>query len=331
MRIAIITPRVIPPFARLDAELISQFCDVVVFPYFGPRSIVGLQKLVKSSDAVIIWFLGRHAPSAVLMARCLRVPMISVIGGFEVAWVSSIGYGIKPRTIKERIIKWMISQSNLVLSVSSFSRNEAVSRFPQYSQKFRLVPNAVNTTRFTLPTSGSRRGVISVGAITRETIGRKSWQAVSDVAARMPDVQFSVIGRVGDSAGRAFVQQLPSNVSWYGYLADEQLISKLQGASLYLQPSIHEAFCVALAEAMACGCFPVVSKLGALPEVVGETGTMLQSLSSDSIEAAIRKGLNRPESDRLKIRDRIVARFSTDCRAQLLRESLNEVLSPKVA
>ncbi len=328
-RITLVTPRVIPPFARQDADLLSQSFEVEIFPVFGPQSVGSLRESIKKSDVVLIWFLGRHAPWAILLARLMKIPILSVIGGFEVAWVDSLSYGIKPRSWKEHVVRWMIAQSRLVLSVSMFSKCEAESRFPRFSGKFRLVPNAVDTARFNMPANGRRGGVISVGAINQETIGRKSWHLLADVAKRLPDVHFSIIGTAGDSAGRDFVRSLPSNVTWHGYLTTEQLIQELQEASVYVQPSVHEAFCVALAEAMSCGCFPVVSNLAALPEVVEGTGTLLRSLSADALVDAIQSALNRPESERATIRDRIVANYGTEKRARTLEATISEILSTK--
>jgi glycosyltransferase involved in cell wall biosynthesis len=50
------------------------------------------------------------------------------------------------------------------------------------------------------------------------------------------------------------------------------LISALKTAKVYCQLSYTESFCVAVLEAMACGCIPVVTDRDALPEVVGDVG-----------------------------------------------------------
>lgn len=326
-RILIVSPRVVSSFVKQDYDLLADRFDVHLLPVHSWRSLPKLYSEMKRADATLIWFLGRHALPATILGRSLNVPIVSIIGGFEVAWVDSLRYGIRPGSYKERVIGWMIAQSHLVVSVSTFSKGEAETRFPQFSQKFRLVPNAVDTSRLSLPITGRREGVISVGAINRETIGRKSWQTFSDVASRTPDIRYSIVGNVGDLAGRKFIQDLPANVTWHGYLSTEQLTRKLQEASVYLQPSVHEAFCVALAEAMSCGCFPVVAELAALPEVTGGTATLLHSLSPDAVEAAIRNALKRPESDRVVIRDRIVANYGTERRGQLLREIISEVMT----
>jgi FkbM family methyltransferase len=47
----------------------------------------------------------------------------------------------------------------------------------------------------------------------------------------------------------------------------EELLSHIQDAAFYIHPNIwEETFCVSLAEAMSCGCFPITTDIGALPE-----------------------------------------------------------------
>ena len=45
-------------------------------------------------------------------------------------------------------------------------------------------------------------------------------------------------------------------------------MSHIQDAAFFVHPNVwEETFCLSLAEAMACGCFPIVSDIGALKEV----------------------------------------------------------------
>lgn len=47
----------------------------------------------------------------------------------------------------------------------------------------------------------------------------------------------------------------------------EDLLSHVQDAAFYIHPNVwEETFCVSLAEAMSCGCFPITSDIGALRE-----------------------------------------------------------------
>ena len=56
---------------------------------------------------------------------------------------------------------------------------------------------------------------------------------------------------------------------------------------VYLQPSRYEGFGLAVAEAMACGTVPIVSRAGALPEIVGDAGVILSVTSPDSLATSL--------------------------------------------
>lgn len=62
------------------------------------------------------------------------------------------------------------------------------------------------------------------------------------------------------------------NVYWRGKLPQGELAQELLSADLLVYPtSFTEVFAINAVEAMAAGCYPVTSRCGALPEVMGDT------------------------------------------------------------
>jgi glycosyltransferase involved in cell wall biosynthesis len=62
---------------------------------------------------------------------------------------------------------------------------------------------------------------------------------------------------------------LPSNVHFLSRCTPLELRQHYRSSQYYFQLSYFEGFGVALAEAMACGCIPVVSTACSLPETSG--------------------------------------------------------------
>lgn len=63
------------------------------------------------------------------------------------------------------------------------------------------------------------------------------------------------------------LKSLP-NVLYSPCIEREELVSHVQDAAFFIHPNVwEETFCLSLAEAMACGCFPILSDIGALSEV----------------------------------------------------------------
>jgi len=82
-----------------------------------------------------------------------------------------------------------------------------------------------------------------------------------------------------------------------------------------------ETFGVATAEAMSCGCVPVVSEVPSLREVTGETGYVVNRKDIDSIVNAIRKSFESTSAQRLACSE-YVKQFDIDRRAERLLEAV---------
>lgn len=68
------------------------------------------------------------------------------------------------------------------------------------------------------------------------------------------------------------LQALPG-VEYSPCIDREDLLPHIQDAAFYIHPNVwEETFCVSLAEAMSCGCFPITTDMGALPETSNGMG-----------------------------------------------------------
>jgi glycosyltransferase involved in cell wall biosynthesis len=61
------------------------------------------------------------------------------------------------------------------------------------------------------------------------------------------------------------------NVEYSAAVDQEELVAHYQDAAFFIHPNIwEETFCVSMAEAMKCGCYPIITNIGAISEVAGE-------------------------------------------------------------
>jgi glycosyltransferase involved in cell wall biosynthesis len=61
---------------------------------------------------------------------------------------------------------------------------------------------------------------------------------------------------------------------------------------------------------MLAGCIPVVSKCGALPEVVGDCGIYLDTIDPQAIAKSVSEALEFPDEARLNARTRVLREFT---------------------
>jgi glycosyltransferase involved in cell wall biosynthesis len=213
------------------------------------------------ADVSFTWFASSHANLTARFARILQKKMILVVGGYEVAKVPGIGYGAQLDRKKAKSVEFVLKRADKIIAVSEFSKREIMEcgEFPDLQRIY----NAIDTKKFS-PSGGRKENIVlTVAETNKMTIKRKGLETFVKAAALVPEAHFVLIGPNLDDSIEALRTVAGENVEFAGHLPEEAPIEYYQRARVYCQLSIHEAFGVALAEAMSCECIPVVTFDGA--------------------------------------------------------------------
>ncbi len=311
-------------FVERDMRILRERHEVREVRY---RSLLSLPKMfaaILRSDLSFTWFASIHAFWAVLFSKLLGRKAVVVSGGYDAACVPEIRYGLCCRWWKRWCPKLVFRLADLILCVSQYNMRETMINALAPRRKVMLLYNAVETELFPLSHNSNFRKVITVAAITDITFRKKGLHLFVQSARFLPDVEFLMVGPEVDSAGKRLREEAPSNVVFTGPRYGGELVSALQQAKVYVQASVHESFGVAVAEAMLCGCVPVVSRRGALPEVVGDCGFYLEELTPEELANKVRLAL---ESDiGPKARRRILEKFPFERREKKLLAAINHLV-----
>lgn len=123
---------------------------------------------------------------------------------------------------------------------------------------------------------------------------------------------------------------IQENVNFIGSIKNEKVVDWMQRSIAYVQISDTETFGVAIAEAMSCGTHVIVSKRGAIPEVVGKHGVYVDHNNPVSVAGGIIDVLKlSPSEYSLKsdnLRNHIVDNFSYEKRRDKIEIIINEIL-----
>jgi glycosyltransferase involved in cell wall biosynthesis len=102
---------------------------------------------------------------------------------------------------------------------------------------------------------------------------------------------------------------LAGRVRYLGYVSDDERQQLYLEASMLVLPSLEEGFGMTAVEAMQAGVPVVASDRGALPEVVGDAGTLIDPTDEQALAAAMehllanpRERLARAEAGRVRAR-----------------------------
>ena len=307
------------PFVLIDREILRRHFDVLEFRWSAYRHPARsfLISTVRNLpyDLTFAWFGDAHASFATRVARVLRKPSVIVVGGYDVSDLPGYGYLSTPEGLRQAHRHFR--QATCVLPVSPTLEGELLRRFPEAVGKTMVLPTGVNGERFR--PAGSREGrVLTVASVTTQA---RAWvkglDRVVQVARLLPDLHFTLIGPAPEIVRRLAA---PSNVLTKPSLPQDELIPEYQGASVILQPSRFEGLPNVVMEAMACGCVPVVTRAGGMPDLVGDAGFVAGDAPQEVADSVVR-ALNSPDKGG-EARSRALQHFSISEREKRLVATL---------
>ena len=291
-------------FVKRDLEMLSKHFDVRPL-YFNFFSFLLLPFSVYWSDVIFIWFASYHAFFSTLWGKLLGKKMVVVTGGYDVAAAPQIDYGLMRSSWIGYMVKFVLRHADTILAVSEFNREEIYRHTGIKGVK--VVYNSIDHQKFR-PKGEKEDIIITVGFISTDNMKRKGLETFIRAAKYLSDARFVLIGEAEDNSIEHLKYIATPNVEFTGFVTDEELLQWYQRAKVYCQLSYYESFGMAAAEAMLCECVPVVTRKGALPEVVGETGFYVEYGDEKATANAIKKALNSQSG--VKAKERIKECFS---------------------
>ncbi|HPW73486.1 MAG TPA: glycosyltransferase family 4 protein [Methanothrix sp.] len=289
--------------------------------YKNPCDAIRMIVPIWRSDLTFSWFASGHSFAAVLLCKIMGKRSAVVAGGYDVAYEPEIDYGQYTLPKHKRMYADIVLRNaDIILPVSEFTRSEVLARVRP--KRIQLLYPGIDTDEFR-PQGEKEDLVMTVASSSGRVIRLKGLNSFIGAAALLPGVRFLVVG-LSEADREELQSKAAENVLLSGYETQEELLAHYQKAKVYCQLSYRESFGMALVEAMACGCAPVVTERGALPEVVGDTGYYVPYGNIRATAEAIEKALSSKRG--LKARERVEEKFSLKKREQELR-SLLEGLS----
>ena len=204
--------------------------------------------------------------------------------------------------LKDHIkIKWWLNRAEKVITVSKAlldnSYKNAVNLGNFYREKqFRIIEGIPRDKSYVfLGRLVTDKGVeLAIGAIDE----------IWNDRTRNPSDKEPSLTIIGDGPNRckleALVEKLglKNRVVFAGTLKGEELVRCLNRHRFILVPSIwEEPFGLVALEGMACGCIPIVSEGGGLPEAIGKAGYTFETGSLQSLVACLKRVAKHPEEE----------------------------------
>jgi glycosyltransferase involved in cell wall biosynthesis len=302
-------------FVAIDRELLAERWEVE--DLYQPGRVPNPFKLVPAvlrADLVFGWFASWHTFFPITLAWLLRKPSVQIIGGFDTANMPDIGYGYQQGGLRRWASRWIMRRATVLVTNSNYSRSEIERNTPIPPERVRVVHHGVPDPFGKLDDTARERRALTVGAIDHGTLVQKGQLPFVEAARLLPDVSFVFVGKDLDGSIERLRAVAGENVTFTGWLSDEELLEEYRRASAYVQASRHEGFGLAVAEAMLAGCVPVVMDVTAMPEVVGPAGVTVSSQDPEEVARGISEALSLDAGAHARARERILTEFPMQIR-----------------
>ena len=317
-------------FVELDETILRERYPVqsVYYERAHPSLIVDAFAKTQNIQLVFAWFASWHTLPVFTAARLRGIPTILITGGYDVANEPQINYGLRQGGISKIISGQVFRLAERTLAFSDYGYREALANTPVKKERL----TAINLGVPDLPEYGAKINkeamVITIGHIDRVSMPRKGFLTFVKAAQYLPDTRFIVIGKARDTAIDELKAIAAPNVEFTGYLSDEDMVKLQQRAKVYVQVSHHEGFGLSVVESMLARCIPVVSRRGALPDVVGPTGLYVDDYTDEqALAQAIEQALQMPDSQGELAREYALEHFSIQQRAKALYQEIDRLIA----
>lgn len=197
-----------------------------------------------------------------------------------------------------------LRSSDLVVTVSTFTRDRLAADFGVRPERIRLVTPGVDLERFT-PGGTAEPFILSVGRLIERKGFDRLIDAFGKIAPLFPEYRLKIVGRgPSESHLKAQAQRagLADRIDFPGGIDDAELVALYRSCALFAMPNRTladgdtEGFGLIFLEANACGKAVIGGRAGGAVDAIidGETGLLVDGEDIDAIAAALRRLLGDP-------------------------------------
>jgi len=251
------------PFAQQDKEYLSREYPVegidlsqmaATFrqvPAYLVKCFTDILPAVLRNDIIWIWFLDYPAVPFIVLAKLFGKKTVICHGGAELFPPNKFGYGFQNKRFRGDVSKWLARNADMNIVMSKAYGEIVLRAVPEI--KVYVIPGCVDVSLY--KPNYKRKEELAVTAYCDYNMSRElKGIPVFESAQKQSRIKMETLF------------QRPHR----------EMIAAFLRAKVYCQLSYTEQFGMSLLEAMACGCVPVITNRGGMPEMVGNCGIIVQ-------------------------------------------------------
>jgi len=191
----------------------------------------------------------------------------------------------------------LILDSERIITISHHSKNDLIRyyRVPEQKIDVTYLGASKNYTKLDDQIVNSIKKkynlnfpfVLSVGTLEPRKNIPSLIRAFALIRKKIPELKLVIVGQKGWGYANIFRMltdlNLVQDVIFLQYLPHEDLPAIYNAAALFVYPSLYEGFGLPPLEAMQCGIPVITSNTSSLPEIMGDSGIMVDPLDIDDL------------------------------------------------
>lgn len=337
-------------FVKKDLDFLEQHYSITLFefkpnkkwqtPFLFFKQLALILKQVFKTDIYICKFPGYLSVIPCIIAKITAKPCLLITAGTESAGLPSIHYGNfdKPFLAKFTAFsfRWATHiapvHKSLMLQEYIYHPEIHPQQGVQYFCKnlkapFTEINYGFDPEKWQLGNEvrvNNSVAIIAAGFENKVVFLRKGLDLIFDVAKHLPNFTFTIIG----CEPSALSMQKPQNIVLIPKVNQTELISLFQKHEFYAQLSMFEGFPNALCEAMLCGCIPIGSSVSAIPDIIGNTGFVLQHKIINELVKLFHLASNSNKGElSIAAREKVINDYHYSIRETKLKALIDELIT----
>ena len=304
-------------------------------PVFMVLQLLSLLKNIRKVEVIVIEFGGYWALIPSVFGKLFNIPVVIILHGADCASMPHLPYGSLRKKLLKLVCKISYHYSSILLPVSEsliYTENNYNDKniyqginyhFPSCTTKLKVLHNGLDTV-FWSPISYTNKETNRFVAVFSESqFILKGGDLILKLAEQYPKYNFYIAGtkkphHIGENI---------SNVHFLGRLTREELREEYRKSTFHLQLSMFEGFGLALCEAMLCECIPIGSSVNIIPDIIGNTGFVLDKKDVNQLIEIVEKATFVENKSILgnKARERILAKYKYEIREENLQKIIKSM------
>lgn len=327
-------------FIKKDLEILSSELNVQQHDFFPetklqtPLSFIWqlffILNNLGNANLFVVQFAGYHSLLPALFGNLFRIPCLIIVGGTDAHYFPNIGYG----NWQKPFLNWFtevsfalcphVAPKHKTLMQFDYTYDEKepkhqgiYARIKNLKTPFTEITNGYDAAKWKCTKEKKKNTFITVSGAWEYSFQQqlKGIDLILEAAPAFPDCEFIILG-VDDEKR---IPSKPLNVKILPAVKNEELIDIFSECEFYLQLSMAEGFPNALCEAMLCECVPVGSNVFSIPEIIGDSGFVLQHRSVEELKSLLSKAIAADKNPlRKKARARIAENYTLEKRKEKL-------------